>query len=53
MQAPPINGTMVDMIIAIDTGGTKTLIAKFSDDGELVSVRNFPPQGIKLNTYPR
>ena len=42
MQAPPINGTMVDMIIAIDTGGTKTLIAKFSDDGELVSSRKFP-----------
>ena len=41
MQAPPINGTMVDMIIAIDTGGTKTLIAKFSDDGELVSSQKF------------
>ena len=41
MQAPPIDGTIVDMIIAIDTGGTKTLIARFSDDGEPVSSQKF------------
>ena len=33
---------MRSMIIAIDTGGTKTLVAKFSLDGELINSRKFP-----------
>lgn len=30
------------MIIAVDTGGTKTLVARFSDDGQLEQSEKFP-----------